>query len=81
MLCLDTSSLIAYLEGDGGLDVDLVNQALTDQVGVLSPVTVAELLSDPHLSSALRQIILEIPTLQIGDGFWEGAGLLRARVL
>lgn len=81
MLCLDTSSLIAYLEGDGGADVDLVDQALIDQVGVLSPVTVAELLSDPHLSSTLRQTILEIPTLPVTEGFWERAGLLRAKVL
>ncbi len=81
MLCLDTSSLIAYLQGDDGADVDLVDQALVDQVGVLSLVTVAELLSDPHLSSTLRQTILEIPTLHITEGFWERAGLLRAKVL
>lgn len=81
MLCLDTSSLIAYLEGDEGADVDLVDQALIDQVGVLSPVTVAELLSDPHLSSTLRQTILEIPTLPVTEGFWKRAGLLRAKVL
>jgi predicted nucleic acid-binding protein len=81
MLCLDTSSLIAYLQGDEGTDVDLVDQALTDQIGVLSPITVAELFSDPQLGSALRQTILEIPTLHIADGFWERAGLLRAKVL
>jgi predicted nucleic acid-binding protein len=81
MLCLDTSSLIAYLQGENGADVDLVDQALIDQVGVLSPVTVAELLSDPHLSSTLRQTILEIPTLLITEGFWGRAGLLRAKVL
>ena len=81
MLCLDTSSLIAYLQGDDGRDVDLVDQALIDQIGVLSPVTVVELLSDPQLSSALRQTIIEIPTLHIGEGFWERAGLLRAKVL
>ncbi len=81
MLCLDTSSLIAYLQGDGGADVDLVDQALMDQIGVLSLVTVTELLSDHHLSSSLRQTILEIPTLSIGEGFWERAGLLRAKVL
>jgi hypothetical protein len=81
MLCLDTSSLIAYLQGNDGADVDFVDQALIDQVGVLSPITVAELLSDPHLSTTLRQTILEIPTLPITEGFWERAGLLRAKVL
>jgi predicted nucleic acid-binding protein len=81
MLCLDTSSLIAYLQGNDGADVDFIDQALIDQVGVLSPVTVAELLSDPHLSTTLRQTILEIPTLSVTEGFWERAGLLRAKVL
>lgn len=81
MLCLDTSSLIAYLQGDDGADVDLVDQALIDQVGVLSPVTVSELLSDPHQSATVRKTILEIPTLPITEGFWERAGLLRAKAL
>lgn len=81
MLCLDTSSLIAYLQGDDGADVDFVDRALIDQVGVLSPVTVAELLSDPHLSMSLRQTILEMPTLPVTEGFWERAGLLRARAV
>lgn len=81
MLCLDTSSLIAYLQGEEGADVDAVDQALIDQVGVLSPVTVTELLSDPHLSSTLRRTILELPTLPMTDGFWERAGLLRAKVI
>jgi predicted nucleic acid-binding protein len=81
MLCLDTSSLIAYLQGEEGADVDLIDQALIDQVGVLSPVTVAELLSDPRLSQTLRRTILELPTLSITEGFWKRAGLLRAKVL
>ena len=81
MLCLDTSSLIAYLQGNDGADVDFVDQALVDQVGVVSPVTVAELLSDPNLTSTLRQTILELPTLLVTEGFWERAGLLRAKVL
>ncbi len=81
MLCLDTSSVIAYLQGDRGHDVDLADQALADAVGVVSPITVAELLSDPHLRPAVRRIILELPTLSIAEGYWERAGLLRAKVL
>lgn len=81
MLCLDTSSLIAYLQGERGADVELIDQALLDQVGVVSPVTVSELLSDPNLTSTLRQTILELPTIPITEGFWERAGLLRAKVL
>jgi predicted nucleic acid-binding protein len=78
---MDTSSLIAYLQGDEGADVNIIDQALIDQIAVLSPVTVAELFSDPDLSPTLRRTILELPTLSITEGFWERAGLLRARVI
>lgn len=54
MLCIDTSSLIAYLEGRRGNDVDLIDQAFSDEVGVLSPITITELLSDPHLNTRVR---------------------------
>ncbi len=81
MLCIDTSSLIAYLEGASGADVDLVDRAFLDEVGIVSPVTITELLSDPHLSRSLRELILQLPLLPIADGFWERAGMLRAKLL
>ena len=81
MLCIDTSSLIAYLEGSRGHDVDLVNQAFSDKVGVISPVTVTEVLSDPRLSRFVRETILLLPVLPIIEGYWQRAGLLRAKIL
>jgi len=81
MLCIDTSAMIAFLEGKPGRDVDLVDQALLDQVGVFSPVVVTELLSGPKLPPSVRDIILEIPVLPITEGFWERAGLLRAKLI
>ena len=81
MLCIDTSSMIAFLEGVEGEDVDIIDQALADQVGVFAPVTVTELLSDPELTASNRKTISGIPVLPILNGFWERAGLLRAKVL
>jgi len=81
VLCIDTSTMIAFLEGETGRDVDLVDQALLDQVGVFSPVAVTELLSDPTLQPSLRSLILDIPVLPITEGFWERAGLLRAKMV
>ncbi|RMH08042.1 MAG: PIN domain-containing protein [Nitrospirae bacterium] len=81
MLCIDTSTMIAFLEGEQGKDVDLVDQALQDQVGVFSPVVITELLSDPKLPRSVREILLEIPVLPIMQGFWERAGLLRAKLV
>jgi len=81
MLCIDTSSLIAYLEGDDGDDVDLLEQAFSDEVGVLAPVTLSEILSDPKLNPTPRELILQLPLLPLLKGYWERAGLLRAKVL
>ncbi len=81
MLCIDTSAMIAFLEGKTGRDVELVDQALLDQVGAFSPVAVTELLSDTTLPPSVKNIILEIPVLPITEGFWERAGLLRAKLI
>ena len=81
MICLDTSSMVAYLQGAKGADVTLIDHALLDQVAVFSPVTIAELLSAPNVSLNLRETLLAIPMLSIQEGFWERAGLLRAKVL
>ncbi len=81
MLCIDTSAMIAFLEGKTGRDVELVDQALLDQVGAFSPVAVTELLSDPKLPPSVKNIILDIPVLPLTEGFWERAGLLRAKLI
>lgn len=81
MLCIDTSSLIAYLEGSDGQDVALVERAFSDEIGTISPVTLTEVLSDPHLSRTVRAAVIQLPLLAILDGFWERAGALRAGVL
>ena len=81
MLCVDTSSLIAYLEGAEGEDVETIDQAFADRIGVITPVTVTEVLSDPSLNKNVRETILQLPVLPLSEGFWERAGLLRAKVL
>lgn len=81
MLCVDTSSLIAYLEGAEGEDIHTIDRAFADQVGVITPVTVTEMLSDTSLNKNIRETILQLPVLPLTEGFWERAGLLRAKVL
>ena len=81
MTCADTSSVVAYMQGDQGSDVDLVDRALADRSLVLAPVSVTELLSDPLLIPALEKFILGIQQLEIKSGYWERAGKLRAKML
>ena len=81
MIALDTSSLVHYLAGSAGRDVDAVEVALTDSQACLPPVVLSEILSDPKLPSGLEKIVLRIPQLEVTAGFWERAGRLRARVI
>ena len=81
MICADTSSLIAYWEGQQGPDVDLIDLALADQVLVLAPVCLSELLSSPRLTPSLEKALLQVPLLEIMPGFWERAGKLRAKLM
>jgi len=79
--CADTSSVVAYIRGEQGSDVDLVDRALADYSLALAPISVSELLSDPLLTPALEKFILGIQRLEIKAGYWERAGKLRAKML
>ncbi len=81
MIAADTSSLIAYLSGAQGADVEAMETALTESQVCLPPVVLTELLSDPGLPRALPAILDQLPVLEIAGGYWERAGLLRARIL
>jgi predicted nucleic acid-binding protein len=45
------------------------------------PVVLTELLSDPMIPSRLAETLSEIPLIEIGPGYWQRAGALRAKVL
>lgn len=81
MIAIDTSSLIAFLQGERGDDTTLIDAALGDRVAVLPPVVLSEILSDPALDQAVALTIVQLPALSVIDGFWERAGRLRAKVL
>jgi len=81
MIALDSSSLIAFLEGAAGRDTDLVEQSLTDRQACLPPVVLTEILSDPKLPKPVEELLLQLPRLEVLDGYWERAGSLRAQIL
>ena len=81
MICADTSSVVAYIEGEQGSDVELVDRALADLSLVLAPVSVSELLSGPLLTPSFEKLILGIQQLEITAGYWERAGRLRAMLM
>ena len=81
MIAIDTSSFIAYLSGSAGPDVEATELALEHRQAVLPPVVLSELLSDPRLRRDARRLFMGLPMLDLLEGFWERAGLLRAKLL
>jgi predicted nucleic acid-binding protein len=81
MIAADTSTWIVFLQGGDGEDVDLLDRALQDRQVLMAPVVLTEVLSDPKLPSAVSENLLQLPIIEIADGYWQRAGELRARVL
>lgn len=81
MIAADTSTWIAYLEGGWGKDVELLDKALGDRQVLMVPAVLTELLSDPKLPESVAKSLAEVPLIEIRSGYWERAGVLRAKVL
>jgi predicted nucleic acid-binding protein len=81
VIAVDTSTWIAFLEGDAGEDAELLDRALQDRQVLMVPVVLTEVLSDRMLPSEVSQTLSELPLVEIGTGYWQRAGELRAKVL
>jgi hypothetical protein len=81
MIAADTSTWIAYLQGEGGEDAELLDRALQDRRVLMAPVVLTEVLSDPKLPSEVTETLSELPLIEVTHGYWQRAGELRAKVL
>jgi hypothetical protein len=81
MIAADTSTWVAFLEGSEGKDVLLLDRALQERQVLMPPVVLTELLSDPKLPSGVAKTLSNVPHIEVGEGYWQRAGLLRAKVL
>jgi predicted nucleic acid-binding protein len=81
MIAADTSTWIAFFQGEGAEDVELLDRALKDRQVLMAPPVLTELLSDPGISAEVSKTLSELPLVEVQPGFWERAGVLRAKVL
>ena len=81
MIAADTSTWIAFLEGDQREDAQLLDKALADRQVLMIPAVLTELLSDPELPSEVAETLADVPMIEIEAGYWQRAGALRAKVL
>ncbi|PYU30787.1 MAG: hypothetical protein DMG31_13300 [Acidobacteria bacterium] len=81
MIAADTSTWVAFLDGGGGEDAQLLDKALEDRQVLMVPVVLTELLSDPKLPSDVAETLSDVPLIETALGYWQRAGALRAMVL
>ena len=81
MIAADTSTWIAFFQGEAGKDVELLDRSLEDRQVLMAPPVLTELQSDPGITSELSKTLSELPLIEIQPGFWNRAGALRASVL
>lgn len=81
MISVDSSTFIAYIQGQAGPDVELLDASISNNELVLCPVVVSELLSDPRIPDKHSALIQALPLLEFHDGYWMRAGKSRAELL
>jgi predicted nucleic acid-binding protein len=77
MIATDTSALVDYLKGETGADLELLDAAILNGQLRLPPVVITEILSDETSSKTLSELLPDILTLELTDGYWERAGVMR----
>lgn len=74
MIAADSSSLIAYLQGDAGPDIELIERAIAGTELILAPPVVTELRTGAVPNSDIDILLAETRMLPIDDGLWDRAG-------
>lgn len=81
MIAADTSTWIAFFEGEPGEDTQLLDRALADRQVLMVPAVLTELLSDPKLPADVAETLADLPVMETTNGYWKRAGELRASIL
>jgi predicted nucleic acid-binding protein len=81
MIAVDSSTLIAFFQGDAGPDVDALDASLAANDAVLPPIVLAEVLCQPGLPERHRDLVLSLPRLELLEDYWVRAAATRSAVL
>lgn len=81
MIAVDSSTLIAYINGDAGPDVDRFDSVIGNNDIALPPTVLTEVLSQPNLPPGHWQMIRDIPLLEVDKDYWLRAADTRKKIL
>jgi predicted nucleic acid-binding protein len=78
---IDSSTWIAFVRGQSGIDVEMMDRALASGDMAFPPIVLTEILSEPSLPDHQRNIVLALPLLDITEGYWMRAAATRSKAL
>lgn len=81
MIAIDTSSLRRWSRNEDGVDVRRVDTAILRGLAALPPIVLSEALSSPAVEPGFVEFVLTLPLLNIKEGYWKRAGVLRRNLL
>ncbi|MGH6952262.1 MAG: PIN domain-containing protein [Vitreimonas sp.] len=81
MIACDTSSLVAFLEGDQGKDISAIQTAVVAGELVLPPATFTEVLSNPRTRTNVAAVIAGLAHLPILADYWLRVADTRANLI
>ncbi len=81
MIAVDSSTLITYIQGEPGADVDQFDAALAAGTAVLPPAVLAEVLSQPSLPQQHIDMLVTLPMIALADGYWLRVANSRERLI
>ena len=67
MVAADTSSMVAFLNGEEANDVELIKSAIADELLILPPVVLSELLSAKNLKKEVADLLAKMPLVELAD--------------
>jgi predicted nucleic acid-binding protein len=77
VICADSSVFIQFFRNVAGREVELLAQSLKDQMLVMNPFVLTELLTASNLKKQLEADLIDLQRIQLREGFFERAGFLR----
>lgn len=81
MIAADSSTIIAYIDGRTGADVELLDRSIVNDEIVLPPVVLAEVLCDPKLPASHDALLRTLSVLDIDSGYWLRAAETRKKLI
>jgi predicted nucleic acid-binding protein len=81
LIVADSSVLIPWAEGHVTAKTDLLNYHMQQKTLRVAPVSITELLSTRDLRPEIRLVAETLDLLELRDGYWARAGMLRGRCL